>query len=135
AMTNADGLRIVCPRCRANNFAGKTHCWQCSATLPPPESASAPPLAQHGRSAGAGPNYRQSSHTRTPGSVGRGQAAAPAQNYGKPRPAGSRLNAGAAALVAAAALLTFLVVWLIGGQHSSESDATRAPGRPAPILT
>lgn len=30
--------RIVCPRCRANNFPGAPRCWQCSASLPPPEA-------------------------------------------------------------------------------------------------
>lgn len=30
--------RIQCPRCRANNFPGKTHCWQCRSPLPPPEA-------------------------------------------------------------------------------------------------
>lgn len=35
---NQGQSRIPCPRCRANNFPGKTHCWQCSSPLPPPEA-------------------------------------------------------------------------------------------------
>ncbi|HXG24100.1 MAG TPA: hypothetical protein VNJ09_06045 [Chthonomonadales bacterium] len=30
--------RISCLRCRANNFPGQTHCWQCGHSLPPPEA-------------------------------------------------------------------------------------------------
>ena len=36
---NQGQQRIPCPRCRSNNFPGHTNCWQCGATLPPPESA------------------------------------------------------------------------------------------------
>lgn len=38
---NATGYgdgRIACPRCRANNFVGQAQCWQCRASLPPPEA-------------------------------------------------------------------------------------------------
>lgn len=45
---NQGQSRIPCPRCRANNFPGKTHCWQCRSPLPPPEAvqpAVAPPAA------------------------------------------------------------------------------------------
>ena len=34
----SDQQRIFCPRCRANNFLGQTNCWQCGASLPPPEA-------------------------------------------------------------------------------------------------
>lgn len=34
---NQGQQRIPCPRCRANNFLGTTHCWQCGGSLPPPE--------------------------------------------------------------------------------------------------
>lgn len=35
---NQGQQRIPCPRCRANNFLGTTHCWQCGGSLPPPEA-------------------------------------------------------------------------------------------------
>jgi len=31
--------RIRCPRCGSNNFPGRPRCWQCGASLPPPEDA------------------------------------------------------------------------------------------------
>ena len=36
---NQGQQRIPCPKCRANNFLGQTNCWQCGASLPPPEAA------------------------------------------------------------------------------------------------
>jgi hypothetical protein len=38
-----DRRRVSCPRCRANNFVGQAQCWQCHASLPPPEAMQAPP--------------------------------------------------------------------------------------------
>jgi hypothetical protein len=38
----AGGERIPCPRCRANNFLGQTHCWQCKSSLPPPDATAYP---------------------------------------------------------------------------------------------
>lgn len=40
-MNNQGEQRIPCPRCRANNFAGQTNCWQCASSLPPPEATGA----------------------------------------------------------------------------------------------
>lgn len=43
--------RIPCPRCGANNFPGQVRCWQCGASLPPPEeigAASAPATPPRG---------------------------------------------------------------------------------------
>ena len=34
--------RLTCPRCRANNFVGQAQCWQCKASLPPPEAVNTP---------------------------------------------------------------------------------------------
>lgn len=39
---NQGQSRIGCPRCRANNFPGKMHCWQCGGSLPPPEAVGQP---------------------------------------------------------------------------------------------
>lgn len=36
--------RISCPKCRSNNFLGQPTCWNCGASLPPPE-AMAPPAS------------------------------------------------------------------------------------------
>ncbi len=36
---NQGEARVGCPRCAANNFAGKATCWKCGASLPPPEAA------------------------------------------------------------------------------------------------
>lgn len=33
-----NAARILCPRCRANNFPGQTNCWQCGHLLQPPEA-------------------------------------------------------------------------------------------------
>ncbi len=41
-MSQASG-RIVCPQCGANNFDTVTACWKCSAALPSPAAAAAPP--------------------------------------------------------------------------------------------
>ncbi len=42
--------RVACPSCRSNNFLGRPQCWQCGASLPPPEAAAptaaAPAAAQ-----------------------------------------------------------------------------------------
>jgi len=46
---NHGQARIVCPRCRANNFPGTPHCFQCGGSLPPPEAV--------GQPAAAPPNY------------------------------------------------------------------------------
>jgi len=43
---NQGQQRIPCPRCQSNNFPGHTNCWQCGATLPPPESALPTPKLQ-----------------------------------------------------------------------------------------
>src|SRR5215470_777064 len=40
---NQGQARIPCPKCGANNFLGKTNCWQCGGSLPPPETF-APPV-------------------------------------------------------------------------------------------
>ncbi len=42
---NQGEQRIPCPKCRANNFLGKTNCWQCGSSLPPPEAFGATPAA------------------------------------------------------------------------------------------
>lgn len=42
AQPSQGGERIPCPRCRANNFLGQTHCWQCKSPLPPPEAVRGP---------------------------------------------------------------------------------------------
>lgn len=34
--------RVRCPRCGANNFPGTAQCWQCQASLPPPEAIDQP---------------------------------------------------------------------------------------------
>lgn len=55
---NQGQSRIPCPRCRANNFPGKTHCWQCRSPLPPPEAvqpAVAPPATAVAPPAAASP--------------------------------------------------------------------------------
>lgn len=39
---NQGDQRIPCPKCRANNFLGKTNCWQCGSSLPPPEAVGTP---------------------------------------------------------------------------------------------
>ncbi len=51
---NHGQVRIPCPKCRANNFPGVPHCWQCGASLPPPESVAQPvqrPVSPAGRRA------------------------------------------------------------------------------------
>jgi hypothetical protein len=40
---NQGQTRIPCPKCRSNNFPGQTNCWQCGASLPPP-NVFAPPV-------------------------------------------------------------------------------------------
>ncbi len=40
---NQGQTRIPCPKCRSNNFFGQTNCWQCGASLPPPDML-APPV-------------------------------------------------------------------------------------------
>ena len=35
---DANTARVQCPKCRANNFIGQPRCWQCGASLPPPEA-------------------------------------------------------------------------------------------------
>ncbi len=47
--------RLACPRCRANNFVGQAQCWQCKASLPPPEAMNTPTVAGWAQQAGAAP--------------------------------------------------------------------------------
>ena len=47
--------RLACPRCRANNFVGQAQCWQCKASLPPPEAVNTPTVMGWAQQAGASP--------------------------------------------------------------------------------
>ena len=47
--------RLACPRCRANNFVGQAQCWQCKASLPPPEAMNTPTVMGWGQQVGTPP--------------------------------------------------------------------------------
>jgi hypothetical protein len=106
-ISNPGDGRVSCPRCRANNFVGQAHCWQCRAPLPPPESLAAPlpytvPMRQ-GREAA------------------QRQASIPAGAY--------RRNPGLWLVLPLVAGITFGIVWFVGGaqQRAGEAGGTVAP--------
>ena len=130
--------RIVCPRCRSNNFAGKTHCWQCNASLPPPESVAAAPAprgsaanAMHAANVIAGPAVQrattsQSASHQHPIEIARGY----------PVPAGhTSIGKGTlAAMVLAVGAIAIILVWLIMGRlHGDSETAHPVSSKPTAI--
>jgi hypothetical protein len=51
--------RITCPKCRSNNFVGQPQCWNCGASLPPPEALSPSPPVIRQQSAQEYPTVAQ----------------------------------------------------------------------------
>ena len=96
----AKGARITCPSCSANNFAGKSGCWQCGAPL-----GTQTTTRPAGRSS-AGP---ATSHHSPP--------LPSTQNDGFIRTWG--MSKGVAALVVAAAVGAFLIVWFAAARVRS----------------
>ncbi len=103
--------RVICPNCRANNFAGQARCWQCQAAL--------------SGASGASPMVHRSASLPT-------QAAAPAP---LPQfvPAGaaqrSSLARPSALLLIGVAMLTFVIVLML----NTRPPAGTAPNtRPTP---
>ena len=125
------GVRIVCPRCRANNFACKTQCWQCSASLPPPEStgaviAAAPAATRRVVHSVPDARYSQGLPAAAQSGPAAPRHAELDRGHGAPATTGPRLNGGTAAALVCSALLMFLVVWLVAGRLRTDSDAARA---------
>ena len=139
--------RVTCPRCRANNFTGKTHCWQCSAPLPPPEAVGlgAPVGSSRGTAAG-GSSARASNWAPQAQRSHAGGIQAPHHaNAAAEQPSNSArddafvrkwgMSRGIAALTVAVALGMFLVVWAVAGRMHSASEPVRATSsEPAPIF-
>ena len=128
-MTDPSGgaARVACPRCRANNFAGKTQCWQCAATLPPPEA-----VTPAGRSTvGGAPAHRPAAqHAAVPPGFGPppSMAADPAtgafvRKWG--------MSPGTAAALVAIGLGAFLLVWTVGGYLRGGAPSVRSGPAPA----
>jgi hypothetical protein len=130
--------RVGCPRCRVNNFAGKAHCWQCGAPLPPPEAIGS-----------MGPSAPAVQRGMTNGMASPGPARpAPGADRWPPQPPfqeGGALRAGSAggqrsgpmiaALLICIGLIAFFVVWRMTGQFHGDPDATRsATSTPTTVL-
>lgn len=123
--------RIRCQRCSANNFAGKTHCWQCSAPLPAPDALKPVSLPAQPIGRRRSLKTRQDLVPPTPAhQAGYGQQATdgtePAYRATHPGRQPSP-NPAVAALLLGVGTLMFLVVWLTSGRIRGEGATVRAP--------
>jgi len=117
------GDRILCARCGANNFTGKSQCWQCAAPLAGTSPGARPIQRAAAQSAVRTPLLQQvpqqwTGTAQSPQEAAR--SAAFVQKWG--------MSPGVAALVVAVGLGMFLVVWIAAGRIHNGSEV----GRPAP---
>ncbi len=146
ANPGSSAARIPCPKCRANNFAGKTHCWQCASPLPAPEAAG-PDAAGAAPRPHTAPNPSQWPQSQSrPGAVPRGSAGlspgyqgAPGQSQpGIYQDAFVRkwgMSRGIAGVIVAVGVGMFFIVWAVAGRQRGASDPLRdTTSAPAPVF-
>jgi len=141
ANPGSSDARITCPKCRANNFAGKTHCWQCASPLPPPEAVGRGPAGTPSRQP-VDPNA--SNWPQSQAGMGQHGGGYPPHSPVRQAHPGMHQDAfvrkwgmsrGIAGVLAAVGVGMFLIVWAMAGRQRGASDPVRIePNVPAPIL-
>ena len=106
--------RLACPRCHANNFVGQAQCWQCKASLPPPEAMNTPTVAGWAQPSSAAPLQSARPPMTSPQNAGP-QTNRQAANAASPmqQPQFTPRRGSKTPLIVAGAMVTAsVVVWL-----------------------